>query len=79
MRIIALRGGKAPLVGLAIGILLATALTIGAGNVVPGVRVGDPIVIGMAPAVVILAAVIAVLGPIGRLLRRPLSSVLRDD
>jgi len=79
VRMIALRGGRAPLIGLAIGVLLGAALTVGASTVVVGARAGDPVVIGTVPLVLGLTAAIAMAAPLRRLLRAPLAARLRDD
>ena len=78
-RMISLRGGRAPMIGLAIGVLLGAALTIGASKVVTGARAGDPVVIATVPIILALTAMLAMLVPLRRLLKAPLAARLRDD
>ncbi|MEX2178326.1 MAG: ADOP family duplicated permease [Gemmatimonadaceae bacterium] len=79
VRMIVWRGGRAPLVGLGVGILFGGALAIGASNVVAGARAIDPVVIGAVPLVLALTVALAMLTPLRRLLRAPLADRLRDD
>jgi ABC-type antimicrobial peptide transport system permease subunit len=79
VRLIVLRGGRAPLVGVGVGVLLASLLTIAASKVVVGARVLDPVVLGAVPLVLGLTAALAMLTPVRRLLRRPLVAQLRAD
>jgi predicted permease len=79
VRLVVIRGGRAPLVGMTIGFLLASALTIGASKVVIGVRMLDPVVLGSLPLVIVFTAAVAMLTPVRRLLRRPLVVQLRSD
>ena len=78
VRLIVLRGGRAPLIGLGIGLLLGTALTIGASKAVTGARAGDPVVIAAVPIVLALTAALAMFAPLRRLLRASLVARLRD-
>jgi hypothetical protein len=79
VRMIVLRGGRAPLIGLGVGLVLGTALTIGVSKVVTGARAGDPVVIGAVPVLLALTATMAMVAPLRRLLRAPLVARLRDD
>lgn len=79
VRMIVLRGGRAPMIGLGIGLIIGAALTVGASKVVTGARAGDPVVIGTVPIVVALTAMFAMLAPVRRLLRMSLVARLRDE
>lgn len=79
VRMIVLLGGRAPLIGLGIGVVLGTALTTGASKVVTGARAGDPVVIAVVPVVLAVAVALAMVTPMRRLLRAPLAARLRDD
>jgi len=79
VRLLLVQGGRAPLIGLAVGLVLATAFTIGASTVVVGARADDPVVIAAVPALLAMIAVGAMLTPVLRLLRRPPMERLRED
>jgi hypothetical protein len=79
VRMIVVRGGRAPSAGLGIGMLLGTALTIVASNVVAGARAVDPVAIAVVPVVLALTTALAMLTPLRRLLRAPLAPRMRDD
>jgi hypothetical protein len=79
VRLVVLRGGRAPMAGLAIGLVLAVLLTIVASNVVVGARGVDAVVIAAVPLVLALTAGLAMLTPVRRLLGIPLASRLRDN
>jgi len=79
LRLLLLRGGRAPLIGLGAGVLLSSVLTYGAGLVVPGARVGDPVVIAGVPLVLALTAALAMLAPVRRVLGKPPMSRLREE
>lgn len=79
VRLVVLQGARAPLVGVGVGVVLATGLTFGASTIVAGARAGDPIVIGGVPVVLALTATLAMVNPVRRLLRSPLARRLMDD
>jgi predicted permease len=79
VRMIVVRGGRAPALGLAIGMLLGTALALVASNVVAGARVVDPVAMAAVPVVLALTTALAMLTPLRRLLRAPLAPRMRDD
>jgi hypothetical protein len=79
VRMIVLRGGRAPAAGLGIGMLLGTALAFVASNVVAGARAIDPVAIAAVPVVLALTTALAMLTPLRRLLRAPLAPRMRDD
>lgn len=78
-RLIVLRGGRAPLIGIGIGLTIATALTIGASKVVIGARAGDPVVIVAVPLLLALTAALAMLAPVRRLLGGSIAARLRES
>ncbi len=78
-RLLLRSGSVAPLIGLGVGTLIAGALTVGASNVLAGVRAGDPVVLSVAPATIALVALAAMLVPVRRLLRGSPMSRLREE
>ncbi len=71
--------GLAPVVGTVIGLALGAGFTIGAGIAVPGVQAGDPVALGVAPMVVAVAAFVAIVVPVWRVLRRSPMGTLREE
>lgn len=79
VRLLLVQGGRAPLIGMGVGVVLATALTFGASQVVAGARAGDPVVIAAVPIVLAFTAALAMLTPVRRLLRLSPIARLRED
>jgi hypothetical protein len=78
-RLLLLQGSRAPAIGLAVGLALATVLTVAASKLMPGAIAGDPMVLGGAAAVMAGVALAAMLIPVRRLLRGSPMTQLRED
>jgi len=79
VRLMVSRGVGAPLIGVAIGLALAAALSFGASQVVAGVRPADPLALLLAVAAVGSAVAIALWHPVRRQLARHPMAVLREE
>lgn len=79
VRIIVFQGARAPIIGMALGLVLTLVLTIGASKAVTGVRPADPVVLVAVPLVLALAVAASMLTPLRRLVKAPLAPRLGDD
>lgn len=75
------QGLRAPLIGIGVGLAAGTALAVAVGRVgvIPGVELGDPVVLAIAPVVLTIVALASMSNPIRRALGRPMMSALRED
>ena len=74
------RGGiRAPVVGLVAGLALGVALSVGAANVMPGVRVADPLGLGVVSVMIGLLSAGALVIPVRSLLRGTPMQRLREE
>ena len=79
VRLVVVRGGRAPLIGMGVGVVLASAFTAVASKFVPGVQMLDPIVVAGVPVLLMSAGALSMATPVRRLLRASLAARLRDD
>jgi putative ABC transport system permease protein len=79
IRLLVRQGGRAPAVGLAIGMVLSGALSVAASSVVAGAKAGDPIVVFGMPTVIAITVAVALLAPMHRVLRASTMTALRAD
>jgi len=78
-RLLLLREGRVPLIGMGVGVLFAAALSFGASRVVVGARAFDPVVLVAVPLLLLATSLVAMLAPVVPLLRRPPMERLRED
>jgi ABC-type transport system involved in cytochrome c biogenesis permease subunit len=79
VRLVVTRGGRAPFIGMGVGVVLAAGLTVGASGIVAGAQAGDPVVIGGVPVLLALTVALAMLHPVRRLFTTPLATRLREE
>ena len=78
-RLLVRSGVRAPLLGLVAGLAAGVLLSIGASNVIPGVRIADPIALVSVAMAVGLLTVVALTVPARALLRGGPMGRLRDE
>ena len=78
-RLVIWQGGRAPLLGMIIGLAGAFAFSMFIGKVIIGVKAGDPIVFASVPAGLAAVALTAMLFPLRRLARSSPMARLRDE
>ena len=78
-RLVLVRGLRAPLIGMAIGMGVAAVLTIGVRQVMSGVRAGDPLVFGGVVLAIGAMLVVAMAAPLSRVLRSNPMRALREE
>jgi hypothetical protein len=79
VRLFVSRGGRAPLVGLGVGLVVATGASVAASKVVIGARVADPVVIVGVPLLLIATVALAMAAPVRRVVAGSLARRLRDE
>jgi predicted permease len=78
-RLVIWQGGRAPLLGMIVGLAIAFAVSLFIGKVVIGVRPGDPVVFIAIPAALAAVALGAMLTPLRALVRSSPMARLRED
>jgi hypothetical protein len=78
-RLVLWQGGRAPLAGMLVGLIVALGASVFIGKVVIGVRAGDPVVFVAVPLVLALMALLAMAAPLRRHARSAPMARLRDD
>jgi ABC-type antimicrobial peptide transport system permease subunit len=79
MRLVVWQGGRAPLLGMMVGLAAAFAASIFIGKVVIGVRPGDPLVFLAVPGALAFVALGAMMAPLRRLISAAPMVRLRED
>lgn len=78
-RLLVRGGARAPIVGLVIGLILGTALSVGAATAVPGVRIADPAALSAVFVVIALLSAVSLVVPVRGLLRGAPMRRLREE
>lgn len=78
-RLVVWQGGRAPLLGMVVGLAAAVVVSVFIGKIVIGVRPGDPVVFVAVPGALGLVALGAMLAPLRRLVRSAPMTRLRED
>lgn len=78
-RLVVWQGGRAPLVGMVIGLAAAFAFSLFVGKVVIGVQAGDPVVFVAVPAMLAAVSMVAMLAPLRLLARTSPMTKLREE
>jgi putative ABC transport system permease protein len=78
-KLLLLRAGRGPMVGVVVGTALGSGLAVGASKFVPGARAVDPVVLLGVPSLLLVITALAMAAPVFRLVRRPLMDRLRDE